>query len=139
MARLPRKHVIGILIILGAFVWLFGEGLQRGKSYYKTIEELEVEGAKAVGVRLKVAGDVVKGSLQERGQLGMSFKMAQHGRILPVVYTSTRAIPDTFTDESQVLVEGVLGSDGVFKADLIQAKCASKYEARYQPGALPGA
>jgi len=133
-----RKPIVGILIIAAALVWLFWEGTERGKSYYKTLSELEQLGSRAYGMRLKVAGDVVAGSLAGRGARGMRFSLAQHGRTMPVLYASDRPVPDTFTDSSQVLVEGTLQADGVFQADQIQAKCASKYEARYQPGQPPG-
>ncbi len=139
MRRKPfRKPLWGILIIFAVLVWLSREGVQRGKAYYKTVEELVAMGDQALGTRLRVAGEVVKGSLAGRGQKGMQFKIAQAGRVLSVVYVSERAIPDTFADGSPVLVEGALSEEGVFQADQIQAKCASKYEARYQP-ASPGA
>jgi len=38
------------------------------------------------------------------------------------------ATPDTFVDRAQAVVEGQLGRDGVFVANKMQAKCASKYE-----------
>jgi len=37
-------------------------------------------------------------------------------------------LPDTFVDKSQALVEG-RPTDGRFVAEVVQAKCASKYEA----------
>ncbi|MDQ8151089.1 MAG: cytochrome c maturation protein CcmE, partial [Gemmatimonadota bacterium] len=38
-------------------------------------------------------------------------------------------IPDTFSDSVDVVVEGRLGEDGVFRATTLLAKCASRYEA----------
>jgi cytochrome c-type biogenesis protein CcmE len=47
---------------------------------------------------------------------------------VPVVYTGTAPIPDTFKEGASVLVEGTAGDDGQFVGKQIQAKCASKYE-----------
>ena len=47
-----------------------------------------------------------------------------------VVYTGTDPLPDTFKDNAQALADGRLGPDGVFEANKIQAKCASKYESK---------
>jgi cytochrome c-type biogenesis protein CcmE len=54
---------------------------------------------------------------------------------LSVVYTGTDPLPDTFKDNAQALADGRLSPDGTFEASKIQAKCASKYEAKpVQPG-----
>jgi cytochrome c-type biogenesis protein CcmE len=44
--------------------------------------------------------------------------------------------PDTFTDqmEIEVVVEGRLGRDGVFRATELLAKCGSRYEGKYKEG-----
>ena len=55
-----------------------------------------------------------------------------------VVYTGTEPLPDTFKDESQALADGRMGPDGVFQANKIQAKCASKYEAKPRAASQAG-
>jgi cytochrome c-type biogenesis protein CcmE len=37
-------------------------------------------------------------------------------------------LPDTFEQSTEVIAEGKLGSDGVFRASLVLAKCPSKYD-----------
>jgi cytochrome c-type biogenesis protein CcmE len=54
---------------------------------------------------------------------------------LKVAYNGVDPLPDTFKDGAQALADGKLDKDGVFRAARIQAKCASKYEAK--PGQLP--
>jgi Cytochrome c-type biogenesis protein CcmE len=49
---------------------------------------------------------------------------------MKVVYSGMEPLPDTFRDGAQALADGKLGPDGVFQASKIQAKCASKYEAK---------
>ena len=58
------------------------------------------------------------------------------GHLLKVSYKGTEPPPDTFKDDAQALAEGTYGRDGVFHANVLQAKCASKY-APQQPGAAP--
>jgi cytochrome c-type biogenesis protein CcmE len=53
--------------------------------------------------------------------------MSDGTRELQVSYG--KETPDTFVDGSEVVVEGVLGPDGVFVAHTLLAKCPSKYEA----------
>jgi cytochrome c-type biogenesis protein CcmE len=59
-------------------------------------------------------------------------KREQDGMALKVVYKGIDPLPDTFKDDAQALADGKLGPDGVFQASKIQAKCASKYEAKPQ-------
>jgi len=45
----------------------------------------------------------------------------------PVIYQDV--LPDTFTDEIEVVLEGRFGDDGVFRAKTLLTKCGSRYEA----------
>ena len=57
----------------------------------------------------------------------MQFTLVENDQMLPVIYKGTEAPPDTFKDGSQAMVEGRIADDGVFRAQQLQAKCASKY------------
>jgi cytochrome c-type biogenesis protein CcmE len=105
-------------------------------SYYVTIQELQKQGAKAYSKHLRVAGNVVPGSIKRSGT-EVDFLLKENDLTLPVSYTGTEAPPDTFKDDSQALADGSFGPDGVFHAKQLQAKCASKYAP--QPGAAPAA
>jgi cytochrome c-type biogenesis protein CcmE len=59
-------------------------------------------------------------------------KRQQDNMTLKIVYRGIDPLPDTFKDDAQALADGKLGADGVFQASKIQAKCASKYEAKPQ-------
>ncbi len=115
--------------IVGALVWLAAGGISETKTYYKTISELGHMGGDALGKRLRVAGDVEPGSIVRNGS-GVEFVLRQEQLKLKVVYSGTEPLPDTFRDCAQALADGKLGRDGVFQASKIQAKCASKYEAK---------
>ncbi len=92
-------------------------------------------GDQAFGKRIRVAGDVEPGSIQRVGKT-VQFVMIQDKSRLKVSYSGIDPLPDTFKDGSQALADGKLGQDGTFNAGKIQAKCASKYEAK--PGMKPG-
>jgi cytochrome c-type biogenesis protein CcmE len=73
---------------------------------------------------------VVSGTGLTLGADGLSVRFDLRGDAarLPVEYRG--AIPEMFRVDRQVIVEGRMGDDGVFHADVLLTKCASKYEAR---------
>ena len=115
-------------VIVGSLVWLAVGGVADTKTYYKTIPELQ-KMKDAQDHKLRVAGDVQPGSIVKTG-VETRFVLHQGASALPVVYTGSDPLPDTFRDNAMALADGRLGSDGVFRANKIQAKCASKYEAK---------
>jgi cytochrome c-type biogenesis protein CcmE len=121
----------GILtaLIVGSLIWLAVGGVSETQTYYKTIPELQKMGDGAHGKRLRVGGDVEAGSIVKAGS-EVTFLLHQGPQELKVVYRGTDPLPDTFKAGAQALADGRLGSDGVFEASKIQAKCASKYEAK---------
>jgi cytochrome c-type biogenesis protein CcmE len=115
-----------IAVILFAVGYLAWSGVQESKSYYVTIKELQTMDNARYSKRLRVAGNVVPGSIKRQGT-HVEFMLKENDLTLPVSYTGTEAPPDTFKDDSQALAEGSFGQDGVFHAKQLQAKCASKY------------
>ena len=125
-------------VIIGVLAWLAVGGVTESKSYYKEIKEVHQMGDQAQGKRLRVNGYVEEGSIVRDGAQ-VTFIMHQDPALLhgdatrmKVVYKGIDPLPDTFKDNAQALADGKLGSDGVFEANKIQAKCASKYEAKPQ-------
>ena len=131
------KFAALIVVVIGTLVWLAPAGMRENKTYYKTIVELNQMGDRAYDQRIRVGGDVAAGSIQRIGN-EVQFTLTQDNNTkLKVAYAGTDPLPDTFKDGAQALADGKLGKDGVFRAQKIQAKCASKYEAK--PGQLaPG-
>ena len=125
------------MLILVSLGYLAYTGVQDSKSYYVTIKELQGMGDGAYSKRLRVAGNVVPGSIKRSGTR-VEFLLKEQELTLPVSYTGTEAPPDTFKDDSQALADGSFGRDGVFHAKGLQAKCASKYAPKSgQPVAAP--
>lgn len=134
MSNRKKRFGVGIGVILAALGYFAFVGYQEGKAYYKTIDEVTAMGGDADGKRLRVAGVVQPGSIARNGN-DLTFTLAQVAddvpRTLVVAYTGSQPIPDTFKDGADAIVEGHRRDDGTFAADHIQAKCASKYEAKY--------
>ncbi len=125
------KFVLAGLVIIAALAWLGFVGFQESKAYYLTIEEFRSLQEDIKGKTLKIAGEVVHGSI-DRSKPAMEFIIGDGKENLRVRYVGKPIIPDTFTGGSKALVEGNLGPDGVFLARRIEAKCASKYEVEYE-------
>src|SRR3954454_7895896 len=123
-------------VILVSMGYLAYTGVQDSKSYYVTIKELQTMGDGAYSKRLRVAGNVVPGSIKRSGT-HVDFQLKEQDLTLAVSYSGTEAPPDTFKDDSQALADGSYGRDGVFHAKQLQAKCASKYAPK--PGETPTA
>lgn len=119
--------------ILGVILWLAIGGIDESKAYYKTIDEVKVMTEQDLDKRLRVAGDVMPGSIVRDGAL-VRFTLGQDDLRLQVVYDGTEPLPDTFRDNAQALADGRMAPDGTFHAKRIQAKCASKYAPK-EPGA----
>lgn len=128
------KFGILIVLILGTLTWIGTSAVKGNQSYYKTVSELRQMPEDARAKRLRVAGDIVKGSIQRKAG-EVDFVLTQEHQSLKVAYTGEDPLPDTFKDGAQALAEGRLGPDGVFRASLIQAKCSSKYQSK--PGEAP--
>ena len=149
MKTSPNTLRIGIAaaIIVGTIGWLALTGAQNNKSYYVTIAELGGMGDKAYHSQLRVEGFVKPGSIEHNGphvdfvlnEFESHSPKAATGRVLKVSYKGSEPPPDTFKDDAQALAIGSKGSDGVFHATVLQAKCASKYAPAgpNQPGAKP--
>jgi len=123
------KFAALIVVVIGTLAWLAAAGMKENKTYYKTIGELGQMGDQAYGQRLRVGGDVEAGSIHRVGH-EVQFVLVQDKLRLKVAYTGTDPLPDTFKDGAQALADGKLDRDGVFRTRQIQAKCASKYEAK---------
>ena len=134
------KFGLPVVAILGTLGWLAANGINETKTYYKTIAEVNQMGQRAAETRLRVGGDVTDDPVVRDGN-NVHFTLIQVDGAkelkLAVVYTGVDPLPDTFKPGAQALADGKMGPDGVFHATKIQAKCASKYEAKPPVVATP--
>jgi cytochrome c-type biogenesis protein CcmE len=130
------KFGVGIGVIVVSMVFLAWLGYGESKTYYHTIAELDTLKGSEKTQRMRLGGTVAPGSIRHlAGRI--DFVLEGEGKTLPISYIGTDPLPDTFVDKSQALVEGRPGPEGRFVAEVVQAKCASKYEAA--PGGTGGA
>lgn len=138
MNRTKLKFVVGSAVVLGAVMALAISGLEENTAYYQTVTELKEMGPRAEGRRMRVAGNVVPGTIERLEEGVVTFDIDYEGDVLPVRYVGRGPLPDTLVDRAQAVAEGTLVADGSFEATLVQAKCASKYEAAYEEGKTAG-
>jgi cytochrome c-type biogenesis protein CcmE len=109
--------VVGILVVSGFTMFT------RSVVYYRTPTEVLAD----PGHRVRVSGTVVRGSIASSPESGsVSFLVTDGSTRLRVVYAGIA--PDTLKAGAQAVAEGSLRSDGVFHADVLFAKCPSKFQ-----------
>jgi cytochrome c-type biogenesis protein CcmE len=130
--------------VVGALVYVGKIKTDQTMTYFKTIPELTRMGDQAQVKRLRVTGYVQPGSVIHDGH-DVKFTLVENeggtneGLHLAVVYNGVDSLPDTFKDHAQAVADGKLDPSGVFHANKIQAKCASKYEVAPPKNVKPAA
>ena len=77
----------------------------------------------------RVGGVVEKGSVKrDIDTMRLDFNLTGKDINMPVYFRGVT--PENFEEDREVLVEGRLDGDGSFKADRINTKCESKYQAK---------
>ena len=123
------KLLVAGAIVIAGVSYLMISGISQTTVYYYKLSELMAQpSAHSGGVR--VNGRVASGSIRKEPKtMSVDFVMNEGGSSIPVHYTGI--IPDTFKDDSEVVVEGKLSADGsMFRAHTLLAKCPSKYESQ---------
>ena len=132
--RRMKLLIAGGSVLLGV-CYLMVTALQTTTVYYLTVGELLERGTAAYGQPVRVAGDVLAGSVErEDAGLGVRFLVHDGSGQVPVYYRGG-PVPDIFGDDVQVVVEGKYGADGTFVANTLLAKCPSKFETDGAAGA----
>ena len=125
------KFLIVGALILGAISYLIFSGINDSMDYFYTVSEA-LEMAQELDNRgIRVSGYVQAGTIQkDNSQSQVEFLVfeKESDRTLPVIYQGI--IPDTFKDNAEVVVVGMYRpEEGIFHANVLLAKCPSKYEA----------
>jgi cytochrome c-type biogenesis protein CcmE len=121
-----KRFLIGGLIIVGALAYITYGGMQEAMVYFKMPSELKAEESGAQDKFLRMGGMVVKGSLQaDVKNLTYRFDLTDGTASIPVFFKGIP--PDLFTEGKGAVVEGRMGSDGIFQATTIMAKHAEEY------------
>lgn len=127
------------LVLAVAFGGLLFTTLGEATEYYKLVDEVMAQPDEWYGKRLQLHGFVVPGSItRKRSGLDWRFQVQSNGHVVNATYTGV--VPDTFKNDSEVVLKGTLSPEGFAVApNGVMAKCPSKYEAKTAgaPGATP--
>ena len=131
MSHKAAKIGVTTLVLATVFGVLLYTTLGESMQYYKYVDEVVGSQSDWTGKKLQVHGYVVPGSIgMKRSTLEYRFDIQRNGKTMRAYYTGV--VPDTFKDDSEVVLTGVLTKEG-FVANDMTAKCPSKYEAAPGP------
>ncbi|MHB1125817.1 MAG: cytochrome c maturation protein CcmE [Bacillota bacterium] len=125
-----QKITIGILVVVAAVAYLIISGFNGNTGYQKTIAQVADSGSSLDGAYVLVEGGKLVGSSVnfDSKNIVLTFKVTDGTKEMPVIYNGIA--PDNFEDEADVILKGSYDSEkGVFKADTVETRCPSKYEA----------
>jgi cytochrome c-type biogenesis protein CcmE len=118
--------IFGALAVLGLAAGLIMFALRDNIVFFYTPTQL-AEKHPATGARLRIGGLVKQGSLVKGESRDVSFVITDNEKELATTYTGL--LPDLFREGQGVVADGVLASDGKFRADSVLAK----HDERYMP------
>ena len=118
-----RFLVLGGAVLL-AVGWMATNGLAGNLVYYLTPTDL-ADHTRPAGERVRLGGLVVPGSVREVGG-GVTFVVTDGTNQVTVLHVG--GVPSQFQAGRGVVVEGYLGSDGVFHSDTLLVKHDNQYQ-----------
>jgi cytochrome c-type biogenesis protein CcmE len=127
-----RKLVIGGLVLAGATAYMAYLAASASWQYYLTVDECLADAESLVGQRVRVSGKVASDSLRvaaNRKEADFLLQGAEGN--LHVICAGP--LPDNLAENTEVVVEGHLEKPGLFRADRLLTRCASKYESQGSP------
>lgn len=132
MKKGAKLAIIGIIVVIAVF-YLISTGFKQSGVYYLEVHELIKDPSKYNAKGIRVSGDVVNGTVvKDVKNKHLEFVMTDGtGEKMNVIYNGI--IPDAFTEDVQVIVEGKYNKDtNTFIATTLLTKCPSKYEAEVE-------
>jgi len=119
------KMLIGGTVLIAAAAWLGISGVRAGASYYTDVDTFMTD-ANYQSSPVRLHGKVSeKGLVINSSNTAASFMLDGNSHSLPVNYRGV--LPDLFKAGCEVVVRGRKDDKGVFQAEQILTKCASKY------------
>ena len=126
------KIALTSVVLVAALGGLMYTTMAEGTEYYMHVDEVMQDMDAWKGKRLQLHGFVA--DLRQRpNTLDYKFNVQFNGKVMTATYTGI--VPDTFKNESEVVLKGKLqGDQFAVEPDGVMAKCPSKYNPQ-QPGA----
>ncbi len=132
MSKKTAKIGLTCVVLVLAFGGLLYSTLSEGTEYYKHVDEVMANPDTWYGKALQLHGFVNGEPGRKRDSLDYEFYVQNKGKVVRAYYTGI--VPDTFKDQSEVVLKGRLTSQGfMVEKDGVMAKCPSKYD----PAKLP--
>jgi len=123
------KMLIGVLVIGGGVGYFMYQAIQSSWAYYYSVDDFSANRAAVKNYSLRIAGRVKPGSVvRDLKKMDLTFTLAGVKTEVPVHYEGT--VPDNFTEDIEVVVEGRLGVNGTFEAKTVLTRCESKYRVK---------
>jgi len=118
--------VIGLSLISAFWILWSSFNPVNEKALVKFISVREILNSKNIE-RVRIGGVVADSSIivSPSNRMEVYFNIKEGASILPVKFVGAR--PDLFKHGAEVIVEGAY-FNGSFNADMLQTKCASRYE-----------
>jgi len=128
MTRKKRRlTIIGLaLAVFGAAIGLSLYALRDTIVFFYGPSEYAAKDP-APGTRLRIGGLVEAGSFKREANQTVLFAVTDTHHDVKVTYTGL--LPDLFREGQGAVVEGIVGTDGLFRADSVLAK----HDERYMP------
>ena len=125
MSAKALKIAVTCVVLAAALGGLMYTTLAEGTEYYIHVDEVMKDPAAWQGKKLQLHGFV--GDLRQRpNSLDYKFQVQYNGKVITARYTGV--VPDTFKNESEVVLKGQLHADGfAVEPNGVMAKCPSKY------------
>jgi len=125
------KILIGIIVIGGGLGYFTFQAMQSSWSYYYSVDEFSANISDMNNYSFRIAGRVKPGSVnRDLQKMNLTFTLSGTKTEIPVLYVGT--VPDNFTEDIEVVVEGRLDENKSFKAKTLMTKCESKYKAKVE-------
>jgi len=146
------KIILGVLVIVGALVYLLYSATRSNTQYFMTVRELRDRQEQLSDQKLRLSGAVIGESIHyDPLTLDLSFEVAdipgdhrlieQMGGMAKVLADAVAdpdaarltiryhgVKPDLLKNEAQAIVTGKLDANGDFQAAELLLKCPSRYE-----------
>lgn len=126
MTRKQRRLTLigGAGVVLAAAAGLILYALSDQIVFFQTPTDVMTKQI-APGQRIRLGGLVEEGSVERRANAEVLFRVTDTSNTVQVAYTGI--LPDLFREGQGVVTEGMIGPDGVFKADNVLAKHDENY------------
>jgi len=125
--RSSRLRLVAcLLVVVGALAFIAVRGLTGNFVYYLTPTDIVADHRADVGERVRLGGYVVPGSVAQAAS-SLTFTITDNAYSIQV--SDTGPVPALFKAGQGVVLEGAMGSDGLFHSDTLLVQ----HDGRYRP------